>query len=543
MSSASTPSPNGPQRSGKVLTGDPARPTDTPPEYEAWVQFRRGPNYAGEYGFDWVKWDMATGGITHVQDVPISNYAYHYVNPAQGYVQVTSQLPHLVELLECEYLQFPVYTHRYYIPWLSLKPPRGKQPGQSVTLELVVEPLNTEPMNGDFITFLPNAQYKITVAGQSNNGPTPIRLLAHKQKIPITIECIAAGPATTLKALDEHNTEVGRIEVAANDAVIPLALRVVQILMGAPMDATVHPPVLYVRNPKAPAYLAARMQAMNIEDYLNNHLLNQAGVEVTLSSTTYELLIDPVQWAKDLYYDASKQCLIDDGSLADYMSAAAAARYAADPVYTAFKGITLYACELSLADPDVRASGTIFPVEARSLKIYRSGLDAPKAETAAHELGHVLGLHHAFYKPSEDSSKSYQQKMQEYDLDRMKQESIIFGIEREIENYNNLPLPVLAEISGANTSIETMLLAERNAQKANAQIRLVKAKKDLTTIMKSIDFLKIRLRVYEANKYRFIKLATENIMDYSLSTGSPDGRNSMWRWQWEIVRNDIKNYY
>ena len=543
MSSASTPSPNGPQRSGKVLTGDPARPTDTPPEYEAWVQFRRGPNYAGEYGFDWVKWDMTTGGITHVQDVAISNYAYHYVNPAQGYVQVTSQLPHLVELLECEHLQFPVYTHRYYIPWLSLKPPRGKQPGQSVTLELVVEPLNTEPMNGDFITFSPNAQYKITVAGQSNNGPTPIRLLAHKQKIPITIECIAAGPATTLKALDEHNTEVGRIEVAANDAILPLALRVVQVLMGAPMDATVHPPVLYVRNPKAPASLAARMQAMNIEDYLNNHLLNQAGVEVTLSPTTYEVLIDPVQWATKGYYDASNKCLIDDGSLAEYMTIAAASKYTTDPVYTAFKGITLYACELSLANPGVRASGTIFPVEASNLKIYRSGLDAPKSETVAHELGHVLGLHHAFYEPAEDASTSYAQKIQGIDLSRIKQEAVIFGIEREIENYNNLPVPVLDMAGGANASIEAMILAERNARKANAQNRLAKAKNDLATIIKSLNFYTTWLRVYEANKYRFVKLSTENIMDYSLATGSPDGRSSLWHWQWEIIQNEIKNYY
>jgi hypothetical protein len=329
---AEHPEPGPANRPGRVRTGEPARSADTPPEREAWVKFRRGPKYRGEYGFDWVEWQRDSGELTHVQSVPIADFTHCYDDQAHNYAPVTAGSPWL-DVLEDQYTPFKVYGHRYYTPWLALRPPCDGQPGQSATLELKIEKLNKESLRRgqDVIAFQVPANYRITV----EKHPDPVRLDADNQTLALTIECLAPGPEAVLVAQDEHGTRVGQLKLVSNQENYRLPLRVVYVLLGHVNDKNATPRTFHVKH-KELEKLQQQIQAQNIAAYLNEHTLGQALITAeveplpapllpSLPAEPYQVLINPDQWAQDGIYNPKMGHLAEQSnagiSLADYCAA------------------------------------------------------------------------------------------------------------------------------------------------------------------------------------------------------------------------------
>ncbi|WP_046245334.1 hypothetical protein [Hymenobacter terrenus] len=409
------------------------------------------------------------------------------------------------------YYKRQVQSNDYYVPWCSLRP------HQTIHLKLEVTFLNSnavQPTN--WFTVLPDANYLVTINGQPNTGPMHL-VPVDKQVLDVTIECLHPAPETSLKIVDELGAAVGELTLAENQFAYELPVRVVYLLLGRPMNpkdplGATPPRPLYAASPHAQATLQKGFEALDFLNYVNTHTLNQALITCVVTApkppltppTTklapaYQVLLDEDQLKKDGIVLGG---LLQGGANATtYCEKVANATPGVGP----FAGLTIFVHELDVPPPApgavTNAAGTIFPVEAKTLIIYRTGLSTGSQRTIAHELGHVLGLTHSF-------------------LDTNDADATAYG--KTIDNLQG-------QLIDARKSLAT-------ATQASAIQQFQQEVKALTN---AIARLNTSLDVYRQNAFKFRKSSTENMMDYEPGTI----RLSYWQWQWRLMQADVANYY
>ena len=526
-----------------------------------WVQFRRGdynhgPTYTGTYGFDWVEWarnsannyNTAYDDLTHVMGKPIGHYVQCYdpglpdipAQPATAtqpatplkpgipphYAPVTGMYKQRYEdELHKGYPKLIVQGNDYYVPWLSVRP------HQTVQLKLEVEFLNTNPVQPtNLFTVAAHADYLVTINGKTNAAPMQL-VPVNKQVLDVTIECLRPSAAVTLEIQDEKNHVVGALKIADNTTVYVLPLRVVYVLRGKPMnkhDALDATPRRALYAPSGALatlqqqFLALRSQGVDLFTFLNQHSLNQALVTCTLQQpvTPYQLLMDLDQWKKDRQYSPSTNLLTDSKGLAKYCTDLANSVYG--PTFAAFRGITIYVFELDVVpDPGVQgatnASGSNVPVTASTLRLFRSGLVGQgqgKASTVAHELGHVLGLTHAFPMPNGEEDGQIKILLSQKEGPTIVQPGQIAALAQAKATAATPPTPM------QQSDIQAK---QEYVQRTNDQLVEINA----------------QLAMYANNPFKFTVQSTNNIMDYDAG----DLRCSYWHWQWALLQADITAYY
>lgn len=547
-----------------MVTTGPAPTRNTHPtaplDLAYWVQFRRGdyrggPAYTGTYGFDWVEWKRnsannphtAYDDLTHVTGTHIRDYVQCYDpgipdTPAQPATATTPAIPakpgippHYAAVsglykqryedeLHKGYPKRIVQGNDYYVPWLSV------QPHQTVQLKLEVEFLNKNPVQPtNLFTVAPHPDYLVTINGKPNTAPMQL-VPVDKQVLDVTIESLRPSAATSLRVEDEHNNLVGELQIADNTTVYELPLRVVYVLRGIPMnpkdplDATPRRPLYAPTGALATLqnqFQALRSQGVDLPTFLNQHSLNQALIRCTFQTPTtpYQLLMDLDQWKKDRQYSPSTNQLSDSKGLAKYCTDLANSVHG--PAFAAFRGVTIYVFELDVApDPGqgaTNASGSNVPVVASTLRLFQSGLTGPgqgKASTVAHELGHVLGLTHAFPMPSG------------YEDGEIKQ-----LLSQKIGPTIVLPgqIALLAQAKAAAATPPTPV------EQADIQ-----AKQDSVKITTDqLTEINAQLAMYANNPFKFTKQSTHNMMDYDAA----DNRCFYWHWQWFLLQADVAAYY
>ena len=525
-----------------VTTGPPSKqnthPT-APPNVAYWVQFRRGPKYQGEYGFDWVEWarnsanpHTAYDDLTTVMGKPISNYEFCYdpgqpgipARPATATQPAIPAKPAILpryapvsglykqryeDELHKGYPKRIVQGNDYYVPWLSMRP------HQTVHLKLEVEFLNKNPVQAtNWFTVVAHADYRVTINGKTNAAPMQL-VPKNKQVLDVTIECLRPSVGGALEVRDELNQPVGELQLADNTLVYELPVRVVYVLLGRPMNpedplGATPPRPLYAAGRHTQATLQHSFEALDFITYVNEHTLNQALITCVVQAPpplapptglapAYQVLLDEDQ----LKHDGLLLSNVIHGSTAftDYCEKVANATLGIG----SFAGLTIFVHELDVPPPApgavINASGTIFPVEAKTLNVYRAGLSSGSKRTIAHELGHVLGLTHAFPDTDDAEAIDYSNA-----LDRAQQD-----ITKETINLATLTLP--ADILKAQQGIQ-----------------------NLTT---RIAWLTARFAVFVNNPFKFTKFSTENMMDYEQG----NIRLSYWHWQWALLQADVNNYY
>ena len=270
MDSLTPPTPPLP---GRVTTG--ARATETTPttadapDYRCWAKFVRGEPYAGEYGFDWMDWNLdpnpqdTNDWISKAMGVDIENFEYYYEAAKQEYVEVGKD-PYLKRRLQEQYHQLLVYDNDYYIAWLSMRP------GQEAKLRLQIEALNADPIAADFLTFEPHASYQVTVNGQVNEAVriTPAATQTKAQFVDITVKCLHPCTKTELYVRDEQGKRVGQLNVVDNTKTYRLPIRVIYLVKQGAASST------------DLANLKSGFAALNLRKYLNENSLNQAQIQV-----------------------------------------------------------------------------------------------------------------------------------------------------------------------------------------------------------------------------------------------------------------------
>jgi len=539
--------------------------------------YRGSPAYTGTYGFDWVEWKRnsannpatAYDDLTAVMGKSIGDYVQCYDPglpniPAQPATATQPAIPAKLGIaphyaavaglykqryhqeLHQGYTKRIVQGNDYYVPWLSVRP------HQSVKLKLEVEFLNKEPVKPtNLFTVAAHPDYLVTINGQTNNAapppatpvpvlsttsssanpapaappPAPIRLPpVNKQVLDVTIECLRPSGATSLRVEDEHKNLVGQLNIADNTLVYELPLRVVYVLKGIPMNpkapiGTTPPRPLYAR-PGSLATVQGLFQKLNFIDYLNTRTLNQALITCTVHTPTaippstqapapYQVLIDEAEWKAAGFV---KNGLLQPQGLHEYCE------QKANALFGPFSGLTLFAHELNIPPEggnDIAASGAILPVAAKTLLIYRKGLDVGKKSTIAHELGHVLGLTHAFPVANENPE--------------------LAALQTTIPALQAL----VPQEQAALAKLQQQAATPPTPTEQAATDQKIKGLKNLNN---RINGLLNHAAVYANNPFKFTQFSTENMMDYDPSS-SVDQRLSFWHWQWALLQTDVATYY
>lgn len=552
-----------------MVTTGPAPTRNTHPtaplDLAYWVQFQRGdahggPAYTGTYGFDWVEWKRnsannphtAYDDLTAVMGKPIGDYVHCYDPgipdiPAQPATATSPAIPlkpgippryaavsgmykqRYEDELHKGYDKLIVQGNDYYVPWLSLRP------RQTVQLKLEVEFLNKNPVQAtNLFTVAAHPDYVVTINGKTNAAPMQL-VPQNKQVFDVTIESLRPSAAARLRVEDEHKNLVGQLNIADNTLVYELPLRVVYVLKGIPMNpkdpvGTTPPRPLYAR-PGTLAKLQGDFEKLNFITYLNTQSLNQALITCAVTAPpsaptppptpprgspplapAYVLLIDEDQWKADGYLRGG--ILQQPDQLPEYCEKLVVA----DPAIGPFNGITIFVHQLNripTKDGLAAASGSILPVGAKTLTVYQEGIRVGKKSTLAHELGHVLGLTHAFPTVEEESPvPAYP--------------PTIAAVQKAIQD-------TVAEIAALQkaaqtppTPAEQAAIAAKQQVLAQAQVRL----RDLQA----------RALMYQRNPFKFTRFSTENLMDYDKDEFT-DNRRSFWHWQWAVLQADVAAYY
>ena len=523
----------------------PIRHDSALPEVEYWVHFRRGdyrggPAYTGTYGFDWVEWKRnsannpasAYDDLTSVTGTPIRNYVQCYDPglPAAGsqpaiaphYAAVSTDKQRYEDELHKGYDKLIVHGNNYYVPWLSLRP------HQTVKLKLEVEFLNKDPVQPpNLFTVARHPNYLVTITGRPNTAPMQL-VPINKQVLDVTIESLRPSAATSLRVVDEHGNLVGQLNIADNTVVYELPLRVVYVLPGLPMNpndpiGATPPRPLYARPGELAAlqrqFQALRSQGVDVPTFLNQHSLNQALITCIFEQrpTPHQLLMDLDQWKKDGYYSSANKTLLQSEKLGNYCTKWMLATEG--PAFAAFRGLTLYVFGLNIP-PDtstqgaINASSTTQPVEANTICFYQSTLTEGKASTVAHELGHALGLTHAFPMPTKYEDGEMQKLTSPKDNLNIVLPGQKAALAKAIATAATPPTPVQqADIQAKQVSIQL------------SEAQIIKADKELA--------------IFANNPFKFTQQSTTNMMDYD----AKDRRCFYWHWQWALLQADVTAYY
>jgi hypothetical protein len=467
----------------------------SPPDLKCWAVFRRKVMYKGEFGFDWLEWKKSTTTIERVQDIDINNLEYVFDDATQNYVS-TAKNPALRKQVLKEYQQISVYGNPYFAPWLSM------QPGQSISLVMTPEYLNTADLRNDYLTFAHNDAYEVTVNGQVNDE---IRLTPYNGfLVSVDIKCIKPGPATALLVKDELGTVVGKINVVGNQHKYKLPIRIVYLMRNST--------TISKRLKRLQSIVESRQTTF--QNSLNTNAFAQAFIECEFEKpdSPHVFLFDAARWAKDGYYAPLTNELKHKNEYEYILD------YIPNQVKNLppFKGITLFTTNLSLRDKSIgemSGYGNLHPTTSSNIILFASGLN--DKTIYAHEIGHVLGLEHSFLNQGTCIA------LEAAKIERK-------SLRKLIQLQNN-------DLKITKSKIASIFKTEGYTKAYQLDIeRIEKENRNFASRIKEIDEL---FSFYSRNKFLYTQSLTGNIMDY-YNNGSV-----FCHWQWEIMQNEIVNIH
>lgn len=521
-------------------------------DFRCWAKFvRKAPatSYKGTYGFDWINWQRdpdpkkLNDQMTKIMTFPVADFTHCYDPRTNQYVSVASDV-HLRRKLQGKYRRIIVYGDDYYAAWLSMRP------NQKIEVQLHVEALNAETIAGDYLTFGAHASYQVTVGGQVNEAirivPTAGSTAAAPQVIDVTIKCLKASTDTALKVLDEKGTVVGLVNVVSNVKTYKLPIRVVYLVKdGAAASTNL-------------TTLQTTLTGLKLENFLNEHALNQAQIQVAFekTSTVHQIVFKEVEWAGKYYNSTTKEltnltrpdprtgnAILVKGILTRVMEEYVKLYEGKNK--TVFKGLVVFVTDLS--NTAAGGLGTIRPVNDRSLIIF--GTNLSNKGDYAHEIGHVLGLDHTFLDIDTNQEaqreandiialeryiKAVKLTLPSYEATLTAEKNNLAALKAYIETRKKSTTPW----SPAQVQIDQQELQTQNAALAKAQKQLADIKKYIADANTSLVDNKRNLLTFGANPFKFTQGATATIMDYS----SPYGE-SYFHWQWGVMQRDVLTYY
>ncbi|MDH6251792.1 hypothetical protein M2347_001519 [Chryseobacterium sp. H1D6B] len=373
--------------------------------------------YNGEFGFDWIDVDPSTGEIQKIQGVDFSNLEYFYKKPITpnnprdlgNIIQTTTDLTGAKNLVNENYKTLVKPGQITDVPWVFIKP------GQEIELALEINLTSTAAITTETINITGDDFYEFEIVDGIKNGKkTEKQIPADKKPLTLKIKCLKAAPEKEYGILQESPGStpftVGGFKMMENK-IQKLKFRVI-----ANVSSDNSPAV------KAKDLFQKFIQS-DIVNYLNNNSLNQAGYEVEIENQVmldnlatadlddFYYSFDKTDWTNKKYFAVvgSKGVLAenqneiggpDKSNMLDNLIFEEYQKKLRGKSKTYDGGVILLNEYQSAGNTG--AYSRTSPLNHYKLLVFSTNIE--DKITYAHEISHMLGLPHLFFKTAEEES-------------------------------------------------------------------------------------------------------------------------------------------
>ncbi len=488
--------------------------------------------FDGSFGFDWLEYNVEQKKYTHVQGTPISSLEKYFDAESGKFITNLSE-EQKIEKIKLDYEQLvEVKDMDYRMPYLSMKA------GQTIklTLDIQVLPYKKEEQDreSNALTIKAPENYELQVK-DSLEG------IKKDKKVTLAIHCKQASSTGTLIIKDKDEKVIGGLVMVDNTQTTTIHIRMVALL-EKPSDAK-----------DADSYARLMLSTIDVgklEKYLNENSLNQANIQAVIEKENnklplYYLNFDATaaEWKDYMQKEDGTMKFKDkvdiEDTLITQLEQQYRKKYAAAEQQQAFNGVLLFVTkEEKLSRYTTGGESKPIPVDYNNIIIFGNRLTDNYAY--AHELGHLLGLHHVFSKGKEEEeeceglysdyrkNKALYEKVIKNTRAKYYDETKVTPEDKEkmedLEKELNSTITKINDKNTAPNELEALKKKVSNISNVRDELRIkyvddkdIDQQRDKDAIegcRKQLAIIQEVLQICTINKYKFTQGGTYNIMDY-----------------------------
>jgi len=493
--------------------------------------------FTGEYGIDWCEMDSSFSKIEKFQNTPTSDIS-HILDEVTSQFKKGGTDPQKQTLLKKMY-QIETYNGKDYpVTWMHL--PKGK----TATVNIKTALISGTKEKTDFLTIVKNSNFEISYDKTSDAGSnSPIKIEKLKNKgSDIEIKALTTFNQTEYISIEDYNgDEIGKIEMASN-SIETLAIKIVPVVFKSTTAKEIA---------DAQGLYKSATNGTKLIDSLNNKAFSQTGVKCNIEplKPSPECIVMDVSkdnWTQfykgGVFQDWEYQkttikptISVDEDEEKRYTARDPNPRFLIDKLEDMYfakygkthKGALIFVTDKNYSDPLIQGFSQTSPIRSQGTVIFNGGLS--DTSVFAHEIAHMLGLEHTFFKDLADMSDTNTA------LGGLTRNKSIADAKKEIqdniahaENYIKENLKEIDEIKSGNTLLE------------KDKIRIEELEESVEDTKKSIIKQQDKLRKVDIEKVcglKVTKAKSKNYMDYI------NDRTYFAKYQAEIVKKECKDFY
>ncbi len=499
--------------------------------------------FTGGYGIDWCEMDTGLSKIKSFQGIKESDIS-HVLDTATSQFKTGGTATEKQTLIKKLYTIETYHGKDYPVTWINL--PQGK----TATVTIKANLIKGTKEKTDYLTIVKNSNFEIShdkTTDTGNNPPIKLEKLNSKKGLNIEIKALNTYAQTEYINIKDYNgVDVGKIEMEAN-TIENLAIKIIPIVFKS--NSTDE------KKDAVKLYNAATNSGKLLKE-LNDKAFCQAGITCNIEPIKANpecIVVDVTKDNWKQFWNTTKKefkhwgypntaikpntpSFDEDGEKRYHANDITGFRFLPDKFEDAYyakygktyKGALIFVTDQNYEDPTFQGYSQTDPLRSQGIVIFNSGLKI--ASVYAHELSHMLGLEHTFFKDVAEISNTNTK------LGKLTGNKSIADGKKEIQGYITHANKYLKEDQDAIKKIKS-----ENSSLSQSNLKEIKKlETSIKDIEKNITRYKDNLRKININRvcnFKVTKARTKNYMDYI------NDRTYFAKHQVELAKKECKDFY